>query len=385
MKKTILLSTLILGLVGCTGENKRSDDFITIDLTTNYPRKDMVLQDFMDVEYVHLETSDEFIASGRVAHVSPNMIACTNPREGDILLFDRATGKGIRKINRRGQGPEEYVLPFNVVLYENKNELFVNDGPASKIQVYDLEGNYKRTIPYKQGALVSTLVEFDNDNFLSQNVYAPQNEGSGETCIFLSKKDGSMTDIKIPYKKRLSIALIKENPDGSIQGALPEDANFIDPYQQGWVLTEPSSDTIYLYKPDKSMKPFIVRTPSVQSLSPEIFLFPGILTDTYYFMQSVTKKFDFGKDERMPSIPLVYDTKEKKVYECSVYNKDFEGRKENMSRQNAGSDIAFYVALEALELIEATKENKLKGKLAEISRKLDAEDNPVIMIAKPKK
>ena len=190
------------------------------DVTANYPEKDLILQDFMDVDYVPLETSDEFVASGKIAYIGDKLIVSTNLREGDILLFDRATGKGVRKINRRGQGPEEYIMPFNVVLYEDQNEMFVNDGPSSKIQVYDLEGNYKRTISYKKGALISILIDFDENNFLSQNIYAPQNEGSGETFLFLSKKDGSMTDIKVPYQKRLSVALIKEHADGSIQGAL---------------------------------------------------------------------------------------------------------------------------------------------------------------------
>ena len=194
-----------------------------------------------------------------------------------------------------------------------------------------------------------------------------------------------MTDIKVPYQKRLSVALIKEHADGSIQGALPENANFIDPYQDGWVLTEPSADTIYLYKPDKSMKPFIVRMPSVQTQSPEVFLFPGILTDKYYFMQCVTKEYDFEKNEGMPSTPLVYDKSEQKIYECNIYNGDFEGRKENLSKQNMNSRIPLYVALDASELVEANQDGKLKGKLAKIANGLNAEDNPVVMIVKQKR
>ena len=60
------------------------------------------------------------------------------------------------------------------------------------------------------------------------------------------------------------------------------------------------------------MKPFIVRMPSVQTQSPEVFLFPGILTDKYYFMQCVTKEYDFEKNEGMPSTPLVYESRNRK-------------------------------------------------------------------------
>lgn len=385
MKKMIFLVAALLGLASCTGEKKEKEAFITVDITASYPEKDLVLQDFMDVEYVPLETSDEFLAQGNIAFVGENIVVATNMRQGDILLFDRATGKGIRKINHKGFGPEEYIMPYNVVLFEDKNEMFVNDGPTSKIQVYDLDGNYKRTISYKRGALVTVLIDFDTDNFLSQNIYAPENENSGETFLFLSKKDGSMTDIKVPYQERKSIALVRVNEDGSMQGAFPENSDFIDPFRDGWLLTEPSADTIYFYKADRSLKPFIVRTPSVQTMSPEVFLFPGVLTDDYYFMQSVTKEYDFDKNEGMPSTPLVYDVAEQKIYKYTVRNADYEDREENLSKQNVSNKLAFYQALPADELIEAQEDGKLKGKLSDIAAHLDIEDNPVVMIVKPKK
>lgn len=385
MKKMIFLVAALLGLASCTGEKKEKEAFITVDITASYPEKDLVLQDFMDVEYVPLETSDEFLSQGRISYVGENIIVAANKRQGDILLFERATGKGIRKINHKGFGPEEYIMPYNVILFEDKNEMFVNDGPTSKIQVYDLEGNYKRTIKYKQGALVSLLIDFNDEYFLSQNVFDPIMQDAGETFIYLSKKDGTMTNIKVPYQKRLSVIMAKVFPDGSTQGAFPENSDFIDPFQDGWLLTEPSADTIYYYKPDRSLKPFIVRTPSVQTMSPEVFLFPGVLTDDYYFMQSVTKEYDFDKNEGMPSTPLVYDVAEQKIYKYTVHNADYEDREENLSKQNVNNKIAFYQALPADELIEAQENGKLKGKLSDIASHLDMEDNPVVMIVKPKK
>lgn len=384
MKKVIFLMAALLGLASCTGEKKEKDSFITVDVTASYPEKDLVLQDFMDVEYVPLETSDEFLSQGRISYVGENIIVAANKRQGDILLFERATGKGIRKINHKGFGPEEYIMPYNVILFEDKNEMFVNDGPTSKIQVYDLEGNYKRTIKYKQGALVSLLLDFNDEYFLSQNVFDPIMQDAGETFIYLSKKDGTMTNIKVPYQKRLSVIMAKVFPDGSTQAAFPENSDFIDPFQDGWLLTEPSADTIYFYKADRSLKPFIVRTPSVQTMSPEVFLFPGVLTDDYYFMQSVTKEYDFDKNEGMPSTPLVYDVAEQKIYKYTVHNADYEDREENLSKQNVSNKLAFYQALPADELIEAQEDGKLKGKLSDIATHLDIEDNPVVMIVKPK-
>ena len=60
--------------------------------------------------------------------------------DGNIFVYDRS-GKAIRKINRKGQGGEEYTSCRSITLDEENEELFVNDNYAKKIRVYDLEGN----------------------------------------------------------------------------------------------------------------------------------------------------------------------------------------------------------------------------------------------------
>ena len=46
---TILAIILLVVLAGC-GENKQStDDLITVDVSKSYPKKELILQDFMDV------------------------------------------------------------------------------------------------------------------------------------------------------------------------------------------------------------------------------------------------------------------------------------------------------------------------------------------------
>lgn len=68
----------------------------------------------------------------------------------DIYIFDRKTGKGIRKINRKGQGGEEYAFIVSAVLDEDNEEIFVNS--SKKILVYDLYGNFKRSFNTVGGA-----------------------------------------------------------------------------------------------------------------------------------------------------------------------------------------------------------------------------------------
>lgn len=93
---------------GC-GQAEKPGALLTVDVKADYPEKEMTLQDIMDVEYIPLETTDEFITQGSVMAVGDKFILVKNyANDGDIFVFDRKTGKGLRKINRKGQGAEEY-------------------------------------------------------------------------------------------------------------------------------------------------------------------------------------------------------------------------------------------------------------------------------------
>jgi hypothetical protein len=100
----------------------------------------------MDVEYVVLETNDNFLHQGFVQDIGKKFILVRNRiNDGDIFVYDR-TGKAIRKINRKGQGDEEYVNILGVILDEDNNEIYVHTHYERKIKVYDLYGKFKRSL-----------------------------------------------------------------------------------------------------------------------------------------------------------------------------------------------------------------------------------------------
>lgn len=142
------------------------------------------------------------------------------------------------------------------------------------------------------------------------------------------------------------------------------------------------------------MEPFIVRTPSVQLMNPEVFIFPGVITNHYYFLQTVKKEYDATDPKSgLKKNNLVYDRQKKKIFEYIVYNDDYIYRRPLKNLTDApfeltvinNDEIAFVEKIEAFELVEAYQKNKLKGKLKEIAAGLHEESNPVIMIAKYKK
>jgi len=387
MKKTCILFAISLFMSGCTPNRQSgndSDDHIIVDVTQRYPEKELILQDFMDVEYIVLETNDDFLTQGVVLSVGKEIIVVGNRiRNGDIFIFDRK-GKALRKFNRMGQGPEEYTGIELMALDEENNEMFINDGGVSsrKILVYDLYGNFKRSFINREGYRYGGIYMYDRDNLIFEDIRVYlEGQKKADYFFIVSKQDGSVVkEIKISFKQEKPPRLM--HIEGNNVNIISPRYYPIIPHRSHWILTSPSSDTIFRYLPDHTMTPFIVRTPSIQSMDPEVFLFPGILTDRYYFMESVKKEYDFRNRTGLPSKNLMYDRQEKTLYECTVYNDDYNERTVNMSTRTLNDEIACWEILEAYQLVEAYGEGKLKGRLKEIAAELDEEDNPVIMLVK---
>ncbi|GHT10471.1 hypothetical protein FACS189426_10730 [Bacteroidia bacterium] len=387
MKRANLFLAIILLLTVITesrGQRQAvNNDIIKVDVTKKYSsKKTLILQDFMDVEYIPLETNDNFLNQGVVLDIGKKIILVKNKtQDGDIFVYDRITGKALRKINRRGQGPEEYTLPHEITLDEDNGEMFVNDTPGKKILVYDLYGKFKRNLKHGE-SWFSGIFNYDRNHLICYDQFNEE-----IAFVLLSKQDGSITQkIKIPFNNKKSLAhSIKV---GEIFNTVtPDPYRTIIPFKGNWMLLELSSDTVYSFLPNYSLRPFIVRTPSVQSMNPEVFLLLKLISDRYYFMETIKNVFDFDTNKGYPKTFLMYDKQEKAFFGYTVYNGDYSIKKEiymNKLRP-VNQEIESCQPLEAYQLVESYKKGELKGKLKEIAAKLDEEDNPVIMLIKHKK
>jgi hypothetical protein len=314
--------------------------------------------------------------------------------EGNIFIFDR-NGRGLQRVNRLGQGGEEYANMQSIILDEEMDEIYVNSTFSLKMIVYDRSWNFKRSFPQRDDIVLNRIGNFDRDHLIAHDSYFRFENGTVKdekrNCFLLiSKQDGSITEISTPYKEKIASILMGTGADGRLTDRSISNRELI-PYRSSWILTELSADTIYSYSPDRTLKPFMVRTPSVQSMDPEIFLFPGVLTDRYYFMQTVKKTYDFVADTGFPRTDLMYDRQENAIYEYVLYNDDFTTKRPismvfeiPMYTIVNNDEIAFMKRIEAPDLVEAYGKGELKGRLKEIAAGLDEEDNAVIMLAKHK-
>ena len=383
-------------LFGCgNGKQKESDGLITVDVSKSYPKKELILQDLFDIEYVPLETTDEMLTEGHIQYISDNYMIFKNlgRMAGEIFIFDRQ-GKAVRKINRLGQSGEEYLNILGIDYDEQADELFVNSHYSDKVFVYDSEGNYKRSFDYLDGILYNPIKILDTERLIAYDDYSEYDKVPVKRDCYLifSREDGRLLEkIHIPYEEKKDMDIVQKNLNGKQTRSWRIRNTLMLPLQDDWLLNEPSADTIYTYSFAQGLKPLIVRTPPVNEMDPEVFLFPTIFTDRYVFMQAVERSFNFGVDKDVSRTNLIYDKTEQTAYEGEVINRDFEGTPVNLwfahrvIMEFNDDEIAFATRLEAPDLVEALNDGKLRGPLKEIASDLDEEDNPVILIAKYKR
>ena len=188
--------------------------------------------------------------------------------DGDIFIFDR-NSKGLRKFNRKGQGSEEYIFNLSAFVDDNSGEIYI-DEIIRNVLVYDFQGNFLRSIPRDDNKWINAT-NYNQDYLIARESPSIQiqNKTDYQRFVIISKQDGNIAkDFRIYFKKKVEWGITNRTENtGGAPRLYP-----IVPYNDSWLLTEPSSDTIFKLSPDYSLTPFIARTPSIQSLQPAVFL-----------------------------------------------------------------------------------------------------------------
>jgi len=239
MKKIFLLIISLIVITEGRGQRQvGNDENITIDVRKNYPKKELILQDLLDVEYIALDSSDEFVCQGIVLDIGKKFILVSNSiNDGDVFVFD-GKGKGLRKFNRKGQGSEEYtsLSVSDVVLDEDNEEIFMYDRRG--IGVYDLYGKFLRRLTKRDSVSYSSMHNFDREHLIVRYRDRRYDLTSTESRPFsiISKKDGSIVnEIRIPFKKQIKEYIeLKETKSVLFLHSIFQS---VFPFHESWILS----------------------------------------------------------------------------------------------------------------------------------------------------
>ena len=385
MKTKVFFLVCMILLVGSQGMQSQSGSLPVVDLSKNYPLEKLRLQDMASVEYVPLETTDDILLSGNAAlsAVGEKYILVHEHQLGDIYLFDRHTGKLKFHFNHKGQSGMEYTWIKNgTILDEKAEEIYVC---SQFIQVYSLEGKYKRTLKINCFDHDMSILNYDDQSLLIYDdiVIEPgrEKETTHTPYRFISKKDGSpmgTLDIYFPQRVPIAIAQQEGNMWRPYKFSYPSNARFGDDL----MLMNVSSDTLYKLSPQKRLTPIFTRTPSVYASKLRNIWMPLLTTDK--FMLFGTFVIDFNSTGgKIPK--FMYDFKTGQVKRVSIIdhelNYGIRGPREWDS--GSGTAIAKNMSAEfvsAPAMLEAYQKKRLKGNGNEVAKNLLEDDNQVVRI-----
>ena len=385
MKTKVFFLVCMILLVGSQGMQSQSGSLPVVDLSKNYPLEKLRLQDMASVEYVPLETTDDILLSGNAAlsAVGDKHILVHEFQLGDIYLFDRHTGKLKSHFNHKGGSGMEYTWIKNgTILDEKAEEIYVC---SQFIQVYSLEGKYKRTLKINCFDHDMSILNYDDQSLLIYDdiVIEPgrEKETTHTPYRFISKKDGSpmgTLDIYFPQRVPIAIAQQEGNMWRPYKFSYPSNARFGDDL----MLMNVSSDTLYKLSPQKRLTPIFTRTPSVYASKLRNIWMPLLTTDK--FMLFGTFVIDFNSTGgKIPK--FMYDFKTGQVKRVSIIdhelNYGIRGPREWDS--GSGTAIAKNMSAEfvsAPAMLEAYQKKRLKGNGNEVAKNLLEDDNQVVRI-----
>lgn len=209
MKKRIypfaLLFIFLLFIRCAENKEKINNSVYHIDLRQEF--EPSIINKFlsdMQIRLLPLATKDSMYFDGEASkiHIDGKSVFIVDASQNSIFRFNDK-GEFIQKIAHHGQGPKEYSMLFNIAL--SKGLIYGLD--RKKIQVYDYDGNYIKTIPLRhEGRQI--WVKEDGTIFIAGNYIQPYQ-------IVVYQKDGNILEF-LPSNKELLKLSISQSTNYSI-------------------------------------------------------------------------------------------------------------------------------------------------------------------------
>ena len=390
MKKLFFSLITLFLLAACGTREKEISGPVLFDATRDYPEKQLLLDEVADITYVPLSSeTDSALFRGTLVHVSERTVTIHDFLQGTFYLFDRS-GRFLSSFNHKGQAPEDYNFLITAFVDEARGELFAIE--KNRIQVYDLKGDYRRTLRLPDGAWVYEAADGGDGSILlvdnqerTAALYAGMVDANAEAYeqpfVRISKEDGSLISyIMVP--KDFSVDLTATLQTAGISAKLMGPMHRLVSHRDGFLLTNQETDTIFLYAHDQ-LEPKMIHTPAVKGMSEKSFLNGYVEAGDYLFFEKVIVKAVENRRPPVPSVYYLYDKRENQFYEQSVGMRDFEGKRIDLTPkiiQPSRDARLGCLLLTVDELQTANADGKLSGELKRIVDEMPEDSNDLLML-----
>ena len=128
MKRLISVSTLLVSLLTACSPSAQKGKEGQINVLPAFENQTELKVSHLGktIRYIPLETTDSsLIHHMQVGLLEDKIIVASESRtETHCFLFDRQSGKFIRVVSQRGNGPRDYSSPFPIIYPETKSLYF---------------------------------------------------------------------------------------------------------------------------------------------------------------------------------------------------------------------------------------------------------------------
>ncbi|WMI92980.1 6-bladed beta-propeller [Bacteroides fragilis] len=381
MKKFPFYFLVLYLLASCQGTKQAETQALSVvDMTKSYPEKEIVLQDIADVEYIPLETTDDFLFNGVAAIVSDKYIVTIGHQSEDVCLFSRE-GKALTRIHRVGNGPGEYKDIATIDVNWENGELYLKEMNRQKIHVYSLDGTFKRSLPYPENIWLNQMYLFSPEYLIACRDFTPSagSDAGFHPYLLVSTESGQLDSLSYVQKKCVQVKLII-NEQAHLYGYMHEPSIICNGSR--FYIGNADSDTLFTMESDFALKPLLVRTPSHNEEGNQYGLFLKGVAGPYLFLTKQPMEIPMNSIDHLDlqNEEWLYDRRTQEVVRYIFKNR------EDTSKPVSG--IMFYrypedcalVILKSEDLVEAYEAGELSGELKKIVSGMKVDDNPVLML-----
>jgi hypothetical protein len=382
--KSILIIFLLLVVSQLKGQDTKPPE--VLDLTRLQKIKEIknTTDIFELVEFIPLETKTECITEIQHTVVTQSEIFMFSKAQGCILKFDRE-GNFLGKIGRKGRGPGEFGCPIPGIQYFNNN-IYIFDWTSKKIIKYSTDGKrfHEIFLDEKPGFLSSDVL--DENCFLLANLY-PFSNKSGPFYELLSYNAKGNLIYKFPLNSNIA------NPKNSMYPFLFWHFNNNVYYKSTYcdtafkILSPTKSVAAYILSPGKYR--YESKGLLSSEVSPKDIVIHNIQeTPRYliinYFNNGVKRAVYDKITGTLFGINALKEPDENSINEC-VFLWPFSFSR--FESKVPGEYVTFIEpsVLTGLDINNLKiKSGFIKSELIKLQRKVNENDNPVVVIMKEK-
>lgn len=378
-----------------------------------------------EIRYIPLETSSAALVGRIVRVIYENDRIYIKDKTDSIKIFDN-DGKFLRNFGRRGRGPQEYLFPENIYVSPHNGNLIINS-TGGHVFKYDSTGKFiSKFVPSKK-----QKIGIDDPLWLDDTTYVAAIRFYNDKPKFSAVVYDSLGEVKflIPIAKLPAYQIFSElkptallgpggkrtyqNKESKVKILISPDVPFLLRYKDKIRLVYESNDSVlsiganllvdtpYIFNFGKFRNYSMDRSSISATKGKHISLMGRdeiMETDNFIFLHVALRDYAHepydkisANGKRTYALNDSYAIFKKKTGEFSFLNQTemrVLGFRENLLGgppfwpAYVSYDNSLVMVVSAASLIEYTRTHTVSPKLAEIVKKLNENDNPVVVIAK---